>query len=419
MIKELKRIENYILLFPIFILLLSLDMKFYFGYHIIKQLKDPIIYPAFILFSIIYSFVKGKNHNKVISLFGLSIIATTIISVVVKDYSVPIINEMTMFNRYMIMISCINIYDVAIKEYGFKKFKEKFFPFLNGTILFIGLVFLIAHFTGTFVSSHDNPDLGHSGWFLSSNSIGHLLVIFLPFQLIDIFKKLKLYKILLIFITIVSMNIIGTKVPFYSLLFILFIYISLIIISSLLKNKLRKQKFNKKIILSILFIILSLLITFQFSPLGERLKGDSIFNLNNNSNNISFNFREENLAKIQNISEDNIVTEIVGLNAYSDPKHLNYIEMEAFDIFYSKGYYGLFIFICIFSYYILAMLLIALKNIKQSFNLEVLMGLLSVLLPLLIGLTVGHVLYQPFVMLFYGLIIVYNYNIMLEIEKEN
>ena len=412
MIKELKRIENYILLFPVFILLLSLNMKFYFGYHIIKQLKDPLIYPTFILGSIIYSFVKGKKHNKLISLFGVSVICTTIISIMSKNYSVSLINEIAMFNRYMIVISCINIYDVVFQNHPFSELKEKIFKIIDISLIFIVIVFIISTLTGTQVQTYDAGS-GHSGWFLSSNALGNLLVVFLPYSITRLYIKRKFLNILILLSNIILILTVGTKTPFFSLIIFL-----LIILFFLFKEMLNKKNINTKKIVLVVIVITIMTAFIANSNVISNIGTNGSNLLSNNKRSISLRLKNSYLIK-KEFSNSNYVIKLFGMNTYPNPDDINYIEIEALDLFFSKGYYGFIGILIIFSFYFKKFLFLFIRKKNKILVLEGFLVTTSVFLPLFIGLTVGHVLYQPFVMLFYGLIVIYSYYFTLEIEKQN
>lgn len=150
--------------------------------------------------------------------------------------------------------------------------KEEMYRSIKRAILYSFILyfvlFLLAVITKTSGMTYEIADknkLGFKGWYHSGQILGHAYSIMLPIIMyitLDPKKSmLKRGSILLLFI--ISVSLIGTKVPYYMTLIVLILYLFITIFIKLFNKEHKPNLFN--IIFSILMLI-GMLYTYKYTP---------------------------------------------------------------------------------------------------------------------------------------------------------
>jgi hypothetical protein len=139
------------------------------------------------------------------------------------------------------------------------------------------------------------------------------------------------------------------------------------------------------------------------------LIGSSLFVTNNIKDSIEHNTNEQNQVDIVNFvisdrdenvtiikpffRESNIFIKIFGLGLYYPIFDFIYVELDLLDLLYSRGFYGLILYITFYGA-IIKMLMHVFINIKKCFDIDVLLMLLTLGYIGFASLFVGHVLFN-------------------------
>ena len=250
------------------------------------------------------------------------------------------------------------------------------------------------------------------GFFHSGNELSAILIGLLPIVVVYLFKsKNYILKVLLTLEIIISAILIGTKTMFLGVIIVFGYY--LFIYTKYYAKEISKKA---KIILVSMIIILIPLIMFIVpkTPLYNNMKitlehynikeVKDIFKIDN-IDNLVFSKRLSYLKNINNeYTKGNKYTLMYGIGRYR-LLGIRDIEIDIFDIFYSIGIFGLFVYLFLF---------LSAKNgaelkgqYKFSFYLFIIISLFS-----------GHVLNRPMVATYIALLFLLNSN-SIDIEKKS
>lgn len=355
-----------------------------------------IIRGLFFLFIIIYLY-KNNYSRKSILLFLLYVFLAIIYYL--SDSKINIFSEIINIIKifYLPFIICF------FNNYENEKINDKFI--LGIYLIYLNLILIPYLFNiGYNVSEVYINKNGYLGLFYSGNEISAVILSLMPVAINYIYNSknyvLKVFVLLETFFTII---LVGTKT-----LFLGFIVIILYFIIKYIKNNFKLLSIKMKIIfvsIFVLFIIFMLLIIPKISVtknLNVSLdyykieKIEDLFTYKS-IDNIIFSKRLTYLNKINNVYiKGNLKSYIYGI---SNTKIMDIkdIEIDIFDIFYSIGIFGTFIY--------LLTLLISINKVKLKGYYK-----FSLILLIIVSLFAGHVLTEPMVTIYIGLLYILNKN---------
>lgn len=404
-----------------------------------------IIKGTTMILSIIYIFIWSKSKYKKISIkYIFTIFLFAIIYFATKGDILIISlikNELVYAFRYLyfpiMFVALLNIFDDFEIDSSLIK-KILFINCLSYTILL-----LIPYITNTgFDSYRYSSVFGKNGWFYAANETGIIAIILLT-SINQLFDNNKKWKILVALPILISISLIGTKVSFFGMI--------IVVILIVLKNIIEKKKSG--ILLSVLLVIL-LIISCQFSPTIENLKG-SIDDLNNDEinqkreeeealqgtfkyNNINDVFKNKDIAKIVTIalngregfflknysiySDSSTVDKFFGIS-WSNRPSINYtinkklVEIDYLDIFIHYGIIGFLIY-----FFPIVIFMVELFRKRKNNNCESIFYCVIFALILVISSVAGHTFSAPSVSIYLLLIMILiikliNENIILNKKK--
>ena len=275
-------------------------------------------------------------------------------------------------------------------------------------LFIISLVFIISLISGTSFHSYDTLRRGYSGWFNSANELGALLCLLFPISIYNAFHNPEGEKIdFLLFLCCGFMLImIGTKTGLFGFFITLVCYI----VYRLVSNK--KYKLDYKF-LSVLVVLFIPIIFWNELPsvynTKLRIKTNNIEQMTSqNINKILLSGRDEYAVQMEsNRKNIKFLSILVGKTYLKSDNSILIVEQDFLDIYYLYGGLGLFMFL-LSLLYLLGTIIVYYKrrSKKESFNVELFVCIVSVLLSLAIAYISGHVLLSPAVSIYSAMIIV-------------
>ena len=396
-----KLVPILLMLFPFIDVLTSLQIRNNIGFISIGTLIRGI----FLILIIIYLY-KKKINRKILIIFCLYFILET--------------GYLFLFTKSNIYSEISNIFEIFylpfliyfFRNYENKKIDDRFVFIIY--LIFINLIIIPKIFgLGYDISEIYKNKQGYSGLFYSGNEISAIILGLLPITLNYVFNlKNYITKILFYIELAIVIILIGTKTLFFgSIIVILYYFIKY------LKNNFKNMKTLYKVLtITIPIIIITSLIiilpkTSVYKNIKTQLNYYEIDELNeyispNMLDRVIFSSRLSFLEKVNNeyINKNNKYGVIYGLSR-SRVLEIKDIEIDIFDIFYSIGIFGTFIYILMMLYAINKIHLR--KYYKFSFILFILMSLFS-----------GHILIKPMVSIYIALLFILNKNdVKLEKKK--
>lgn len=373
-----------------------------------------LIKMLFMAILVYYVFFILKNKQKIIYLLLIFIymICSFIMTIEYKGTIASLEELQNLFRNFFFPINLICILDVyQNKKFNIDSKKLSIILFTYILLLFVPTI------TGTDFNSYAYSKTGSIGWFNSTNEIGAIISILLPFGACNLLKIENIIeKIIISLISIFTYFSLGTKVPILSLGIVIGVYL-IIYIVKLIKKKQKK----------LLLVISSALIVLMFGMIIlvpktsfykniiihlEFLKIDSIDDFANIhiidhfvfSERVSFYTETKDKYLESSLSE-----KLLGIGYTEiDEKNLDEvktIEMDYYDIFFRNGIIG---FILFFIPYILVLKDIVIKLFKKLKNKLVIDYnlYLSISLILILSLFSGHVITAPSVSIFCIIILI-------------
>ena len=373
-------LSSYLLIQPV------LDALTYFNIKINLVLRG-----LFLLFCIFYMFV-NKSHRKMLyCLIGLSLIyfiyyffgsGFTLfpsIKMIFLYLYLPIV--LLFFSNYKLKDN--KIYTIVIFEY----------------LLILTVCYVFNYGNSIYEDVTLEYKHGFKGVFNSINEVGATISALFPISLIYLKDKRKyLLSVLLIFLMILSSAITGSKIIFgFTILTIFYLLIT--------TNYQRIKKLNtrNKIILGISILLLLVLGTVIFinSRVYKNMVGqakffnvEKIFSMSF-FNRVLFNDRLSFIRPNYISYTTGIVPIILGL-ALENPVY-KLVEMDLFDLLFRFGIVGLIVYLSVF--------ITVFKNLKITKYNSI--YFYSIILLLVISLVSGHVLFNPSVSLYFGVLVGY------------
>ena len=378
----IKIITLFLILGPFFDLTTSLLInvfKINFNFIIIVKL-------SFLFIILYYSIFISKNkYKKYKLLYYLFIFMYLLISIVYAYLNKDFIYEISNIFRYFFFpIALVSLYILYLdnKKISFKILSIVFLEYL--LLIFIPII------TKTGFNSYAYSKVGSIGWFNSTNEIGGIFTILLPFFLKELINKKNIILNIIFFIIIIFVSFsMGSKVPVITTLLTYLLFIILY-----LKNN--KEKIKLLVLPFILLISLSIYLipkTNFYQNIKIHLDFLEIKNVEDlltikNIDHFIFSSRLKFLNETRtNFNNSDLYNHIMGIgyieNYGTDDVNIKTIEMDYFDILYRNGYVG-------FILYFIPVIYILYK-IKMNKKLEI----YSLVLSLILALFQGHILVSP------------------------
>lgn len=375
---------------------------------------SSIVRLIFLFFSIYYVFFLDNTENKKRNKVFISIIMSYILvfAGVVLLYKgtgafvYEIRNTLNTFYLPIILISFIDMF----KQYKIKiDFKKIIILYL------IYLIFVtIPNLTHTGFNSYAHSKTGSVGWFLSANAVGNILSILLPLIILYIIKidTKKIYKGIIVILTLYVFASMGTKVPILSLgicVLVNFIYYFIYCI--------KEKKYLYNVIMSIVMaiaIIGSIIVIPKTSFYKnieihkEFLGFDNYLEVFTNYELLDHFIFSQRLTFLGNTHKSwkkaNLPEKVLGIgyieNYSTDNASMKTIEIDYFDLLYRNGIVGFII-------YFIVLLPIIINSFKGKIkSIKDLEFKTSIILILLLAIFSGHVLITPAVSIFVALVFV-------------
>jgi len=380
----------------------------------IKSYTWLIIYNLIILFFSYYSYKYGKKHNQIfIKLIWMSLLLTYFLNLIVRFEKFSPFWDYFLILYFPLFLCCLNGFDVFFQRN--KETLNQIWEYLKAPIIYIGIVFIVALISQTAVISYgDTSKIGMSGWYVSSNSIGHLLTITFPILVYYLLNNVKNKVLwLALILSLFAQFAIGTKAPFFGMNITLSIFLMFTIF--------QKVYLNEKILSRSIIIILlmgTVFIAYNFSPLKHNLETKGgITEIDLASGRYDFledrreDRREDRAASLLDYSKYLLI-----LNGHNSIK-IKLIEVDYIDIVYNNGIVGGIVFIIILGFYLTSAVKNYYCNLKKNLNLETLSYFVSVFLMLGIAYYAGHIFVGSYIAIYSAFIIAIFYARSFKYEK--
>lgn len=373
-----------------------------------------LIKMLFMAILVYYVFFISKNKQKIIYLLLIFIymICSFIMTIEYKGTIASLEELQNLFRNFFFPINLICILDIyQNKKFNIDSKKLSIILFTYILLLFVPTI------TGTDFNSYAYSKTGSIGWFNSTNEIGAIISILLPFGVCNLLKIENIIeKIIIFLISIFTYFSLGTKVPILSLGIVIGVYL-IIYIVKLIKKKQKK----------LLLVISSALIVLMFGMVIlvpktsfykniiihlEFLKIDSIDDFASIHIIDHFVFSERVSFYIETKDkylESSLSEKLLGIGYTEiDEKNLDEvktIEMDYYDIFFRNGIIGFILFFIPYVLVLKDIIINLFKKIKNELVIDYNLYL-SISLILILSLFSGHVIIAPSVSIFCIIILI-------------
>ena len=272
-------------------------------------------------------------------------------------------------------------------------------------LLFIFIPLLL----GIGYKTYEITKAGTLGFFNAANEVGGIISILTPIMFILLIdKKHIILKIVSVLIYIIVILMVGTKTPLLTLLITIGVSLLCLEINYI------KKKMYKKIIISIIIVIVglsSLIVVLPHTNFYKNIKTHleflkvekvtDVFKDEKLVDHFIFSQRLTFLKDRNKLYKDsNTYQKLFGIGYLDNGEEVKMIEMDYFDIFYSHGIIGFLV------YFILSIYVIIKTIIKDKNNYQRLMYKTSFFLIILLSLLTGHIITAPSVSLIVVIIII-------------
>lgn len=279
-----------------------------------------IIYPVLLLIYFIFHQINAQNFK----------------SLVPGNFDYSTIKEILYFVK--MVTPFLLIYDI----YEAKLSREQIINVIKYIVIIVSLIIIVTNIFGISYGSYSNTrikanffswfnnknnytyqDLASKGFFEYANQISAVLIIFLPFMIMELQKnEKKVLNILIIIINIWALILLGTKVAVLGITIDILFTIFIIIFNKIIN----KEQINIKNLLLLLIPIVFYMSILPFNPM---------FNRQNERDKTIETFLDENSEKnyIEN-KEDITINEISEIetteaNVMTKEEKMNYVEVIA------------------------------------------------------------------------------------------
>ena len=278
-------------------------------------------------------------------------------------------------------------------------------------IVFISyLVFIfIPLILGIGYKTYEITKVGTLGFFNAANEVGGIISILTPIMFILLIdKKHIILKLSSVIIYIVVILMVGTKTPLLTLLITIGISLLYLEINYI------KKKYYKKVIISILVVLIgisSLIMVLPHTNFYKNIKThleflevEKITDVLKDEKLIDHFIFSQRLTFLKDrnylYKESNTYQKLFGIGYLDNGEEVKMIEMDYFDIFYSHGIIGFIIYFVISIYASIKCI------IKDKNDYQRLMYKTSSILILLLSLLTGHIITAPSVSIIVIIIII-------------
>lgn len=383
-------------------ILQPLFMVVFFVVIPIKRYTWFIIYNLIIVFFTYYAYKYGKKHNKLfVKLIWGSVLLTYFINLIVRFSNFSPFWDYYLILYFPLFLLSLNGFDVFFQR-NHDQLKKAWY-YLKIPIIYIGIVFIIALISQTSVLSYaTSAKIGVSGWYISSNSIGHLLTVSFPILLYYFINNLKnKWLWLAIALSIFAQFAIGTKAPVFGIGITLLIFLVVLIMERFYHKRLILQQ--TLVVISLLLVVL---VTFNFSPLKYNLEvsgGISQIDLASGRYDFLKQRASDQASLFESYSKYLLI--LNGNNDYD----VVLIEKDYFDIFYNNGIVGSLVFLIILGYYIKQASLNYFRNWRSHLNLKTASFVIPFFLLIGIAYYAGHIFVGSYIAIYSAFLIVLFY----------
>ena len=362
-----------------------------FGFSI-----GTIIRGIFLLLVVIW--LKDNIKNKKILLFFLMYVALAIMYFFGK-YRGNILPELS--NLFQIFYLPIML--LFFSSYNNEKINDKLI--IKIYLLYLNLVLIpfVFGFGYNLTESYSNKE-GFFGLFIGGNEISGVLVGLAPIVLVFVTEsKSYILKFVVYVELILAIILIGTKTLFIGLIItLLYLLYRKIRYSYVVMN----EKKSKLPIIFGIIVLVTLIIVFPKLPMVKNIKTTlDYYNIHKvsdvldikNIDNVVFSKRLSNLNEVNKIFIKGESHDFIYGLGISKIKSVNVIEIDIFDIFYSVGIFGSFVYI------LLILFTVRFNGLDKD-------KALSCALFIFMSLFTGHILIKPMVSIYIALLYILNRN---------
>lgn len=289
-----------VLLFPFVDLLTSFSVR----YSILPFSPGVVFRGIIFVICFVYPLIRKKKSKKLYIYYSVFVLYGILKLLIVpfSNYYVEIINICKYWYLPFVLIF------LSVFPLDYKKLTK----FTSLSILIYDIGIIIPLVTGSAFSSYEFGNAGIVGWFYAANEIGALISLGIVVLYLNlIYSKHFWLNAISIFISMISLSFVGTKVATFSLI------LSSIIILILFMIKYKCNFKEKRVVLSVIYLILSFAIVFNNSTtlntlsrinINSKESNKVIKNKNTNAKNTIDNKSIINTNKTNNISTDKPTT---------------------------------------------------------------------------------------------------------------
>lgn len=422
-------IEKLLLFMPFLMFILYTNVHFSFAvksnsnlvFSILKlfnalYMRGPHIFFIISIFLAVYIFINANKKQKIISTATMVGCFLMYCSLLNRESNVDSLTTLLFISSYLIGIFYTISLIIYLKDKRIVDINKKIMKSAKACVIYISIVFVVAVLSNTSHYSYEAYEQGITAWFRSTNGLGHALVFLLPlFILFYVKEKKNKYLFYIIIISILDL-VIGTKACFYGLISTLLVTVLYLIID-FFKNK----KYHYTKLLSLLIISLAAILISGNLYVTNNIKKNIEYNTNEQGKVDVVNFvisgRDDNISKISPFfSKSDMFTKTFGLGLYYPRFNFIYVELDLFDLLYSRGIYGFLLYVIFFGAIVVEIFKESFKNIKKHFDIGILLMILTLSYIGFASMFVGHVLFNLMPLTVAILVVLYY---MFIIKKEN
>ncbi len=358
-------------------------------------MKGPFIFLAISLILAIYIFINGSKKYKLImfsTIIGCALMYYNLLDT--ESFTIGFITTLLFVSSYLIGIFYTLAIAIYLKNRNVDDIKKKIIKGSKAIVIYLGISFLLAYISNTNQYSYDYAEQGLTGWIRSTNGLGHALVFLLPFFILSYLKERKNSHLFYIVIIIALELLIGTKACYFGIISTLFITILYLFIDFL-----KKKKYHYFKLLSLFIVFMTIVLISNNLYVVKNITQSLRYNTDEYGRLNLYNFvtsnRDENLNTIKPVfNESDIFTKTFGLGLYYPKYDFIYIEYDLYDLLYIRGFYGLILYVGFFGVIIFNMFKRTFKDIKERFDIDLVLMFLTIGFIVFSSFFVGHVIFN-------------------------
>ncbi len=267
---------------------------------------------------------KKKRWLFYIFIFGLLVIVHTYLLYKLLLDTETILHEF----RFLINIAYMLALYISLDTlYYYSQDKEEMYRQIKRTILYTFIIYfglyLLSIITGTSSMTYEIADknkLGFKGWYDSGQILGHAYSVMLPLLMyVTLDPKRKwYYRALIILLFIVSISLLGTRVPYFITMIVLILYLIITIFIKIFNKEHMPNYFN---ILFVFMMIIGLFLTYKYTPVKYNIDLNnqaastkiSLYNLD-----VEAGYEEVDPQKLQNMYPGKDITQLLEYNTWAN-----------------------------------------------------------------------------------------------------